>query len=469
MSGTVWGRRFAGRAGVPALELYNASIGEDAFLMEAELAASRAYALGLATAGVLNGGEAAAVLKGLAAVARRVAAGEDLSRFEDVHSAVELLLIEEAGEPGLKLHTGRSRNEQVVTDERLFLKSALPEASAAVSGVQAALLELADTAPDAAMPGYTHLQRGQPILFAHYCLSFFWALERGKARLANALKRVDVCPLGSGALAGSTIALDREALRADLGFATVSDNSLDAVADRSFILESLGALGLVLLDLSRLAEDFIIFASAEFGFIALADAAATSSSLMPQKRNPDVLELLRAAPGRLFAHYARLFTVLKGLPSSYNKDLQEDKEPLRRGVEDALRALGAARAVLANVRPVPERMAAACDASIFATDLVDVLVDRGLAFREAHGVAAEAVRLAESSGRPLDALSANELRAVHPALAVLPEGLFDPQSSIRRKKTPGSTHPDMVRRQVKKARALLGAAAAPDRRPGLFI
>ncbi len=456
MSGRVWERRFAGRESVPALERFNASIGDDAFLFRAEMDASRAYALALSSAGVLDGGEAAAVLRGLAAVARRVAAGEDLSRFEDVHSAVELLLIEEAGEPGRKLHTGRSRNEQVVTDERLFLKSVLPAVVAAVSGVQEALLALAEAAPGAVMPGYTHLQRGQPILFAHYALSFFWALERGKDRIADALRRMDVCPLGSGALAGSTVALDRESLRAELGFAGVSENSLDAVADRSFILESLGAMGLVLLDLSRLAEDLIIFSSAEFGFIALDDAAATSSSLMPQKRNPDVLELLRAAPGRLFAHYSRLFMVLKGSPWSYNKDLQEDKEPLRRGVEDSLRALEAAQAVLRCIRPVPERMAAAIDPSIFATDLADVLVERGLAFREAHGIAAEAVRLAETSGRRLDLLAPDELQTLHPALSGLSPELFDPHHSVRRKMTSGSTNPDMVRRQLKKARALLG-------------
>ncbi|HOW85532.1 MAG TPA: argininosuccinate lyase [Candidatus Aminicenantes bacterium] len=455
MSGKVWGKRFAGRTAVPALERYNASIGEDAFLLQAEMEASRAYALGLSSAGVLDGDEAAAVLRGLAAVGRRLAAGEDLSRFEDVHSAVELLLIEEAGEPGRKLHTGRSRNEQVVTDERLFLKSALPAAAGAVADVQKALLALAESAPAAVMPGYTHLQRGQPVLFTHYALSFVWALERGKDRIADAARRLDVCPLGSGALAGSTVPLDRDALRVELGFAGLTENSIDAVADRSFILESLGALGLVLLDLSRLAEDLIIFASAEFGFIVLADAAATSSSLMPQKKNPDVLELLRAAPGRLFAHYARLFMVLKGTPWSYNKDLQEDKEPLRRGVEDALRALEAAAAAVRCVRPVPERMAAAIDPSIFATDLADVLVERGVAFREAHGVAAEAVRLAESSGRRLDGLKPDEFRGLHAALAALPAGLFDPRRSIERKKTAGSTNPEMVRRQLKKARALV--------------
>ncbi len=455
MSGRVWGRRFAGRQDVPALERYNASIGEDAFLLGAEMAASRAYALALAQAGVLSGAELTALLKGLIAVERRVTAGEDLSRFEDVHSAVELLLIEEVGEPGRKLHTGRSRNEQVVTDERLFLKANLPEAARAVTGVQAALVDLAGSAPDAVMPGYTHLQRGQPILFAHFCLSYFWALERGKHRIADALKRVDVCPLGSGALAGSTVPLDPGSLRAELGFAAVSENSLDAVADRSFILESLGALGLVLLDISRLAEDLILFTTAEFGFIALGAEAATSSSLMPQKKNPDVLELLRAAPGRLFGHYSRLFLVLKGLPSSYNKDLQEDKEPLRRGVEDFLRALEAAQAVLRNVRPVPERMAEAIDPAVFATDLADVLVGRGLAFREAHGLASEAVLRAEASGRSLDRLSPEELQAIHPALAGLPNDLFDPRHSIRLKRTPASTHPESVRRQMGRARALL--------------
>ncbi|MDD8014589.1 MAG: argininosuccinate lyase [Acidobacteriota bacterium] len=458
MSATVWSRRFAGRKDIPALSRYNASIVEDAFLLEAELAASRAYARALAAAGVLKEGEAGAIQEGLEAVARRIAAGEDLSQFEDIHSAVEILLVEQVGEPGLKLHTGRSRNEQVVTDERLFLKSVIPGVAGAVSGVQSALLELAASAPDAVLPGYTHLQRGQPILFAHYCLSFFWALERDKNRLSDALKRVDVCPLGSGALAGSTIALDREALGADLGFAGVSENSLDAVADRSFILETLAALGFVLLDLSRLAEDFVIFASAEFGFIALDAAAATSSSLMPQKKNPDIFELLRAAPSRLLGHYSRLFTTLKGLPSSYNKDLQEDKEPLRRGVEDTLSALEAAEAVLQNVRPVPERMAAAVDASIFATDMADLLVEKGLPFRKAHGIVAGAVRCAESSGRPLDGLTIEERRALHPALAALPEDLFDPRNSVRRKKTYGSTHPALVKMQIEKARGLLAAA-----------
>jgi argininosuccinate lyase len=455
MTATLWDKRFDGREAVPLLERFNASIGEDAFLLGAEIRASAAYARGLFTAGILSDKELAAVLDGLAAVERRAARGEDLGRFEDVHTAVELMLIEEIGETGKKLHTGRSRNEQVATDERLFLKDVVPELVAAVAGVQRALVGLAERHPDVVMPGYTHLQRGQPILFSHYLLSFFWALERGKARLRDALGRIDCLPLGSGAMAGSTVPLDREELRMLLGFGALSENSLDVAGDRSFILEILFALTLILLDLSRLAEDFVIFATEEFGFLDLDPSLATSSSLMPQKKNPDVLELLRAAPGRLLGHLTQLFFVLKGLPSSYNKDLQEDKAPLRKGVEDARLAIGAAAAVLEKIRPRPERMRAAISPSLFATDLADALVEKGVPFRDAHGAAAAAVRLSEKLGRDLASLTVDELRSIHPGFDGLDPAVFDPQNSIRRKKTSGSTHPDMVKRQIEKAKALL--------------
>jgi argininosuccinate lyase len=458
MSATVWGSRFEGREPVSILERFNASIGEDAFLFGAELRASTAYARALRSAGVVTKKELATLLGGLAAVEERGRQNGALDRFEDVHTAVELLLVEEVGEPGKKLHTGRSRNEQVATDERLFLKDEIPAAIGGVAEVQRALLGLAESHRDVVMPGYTHLQRGQPILFAHYILAHFWALERGKDRLGDALKRVDVLPLGSGALAGSTAALDREEMKRLLGFAAVSENSIDAVGDRSFILEILFALALILLDVSRLAEDFVLFATEEFGFLDLDPSVATSSSLMPQKKNPDIFELLRAAPAKLFGRLSQLFMVLKGLPSSYNKDLQGDKEPLREGVEDARNALAAAAAALERVKPRPERMRAAITPNMFATDLADALVEKGLAFRDAHGAAAAAVRFAEARGGDLASLKPDEWKEIHPALADIDPSVFDPLQSVRRKKTSGSTHPDMVEAQIEKARARLSGA-----------
>ncbi len=455
MSSTIWGRRFEGREQVPVLERFNSSIAADSFLLDAELRASTAYARGLSEAGALKADELGSILKGLAAVKGRGRAGGCLDGFEDVHTAVELMLVEEIGEAGKKIHTGRSRNEQVSTDERLFLKDEVPGLIEAAEAVQRALLSLAEGNVSVVMPGYTHLQRGQPISFAHYIMSFFWAVERGKERLAEALKRVDVMPLGSGALAGSTVPLDREKLASLLGFSAPSENSLDAVGDRSFIPEVLFALELLLIDLSRLAEDLVIFSTAEFGFLELDASVATSSSLMPQKKNPDIFELLRAAPARVFGHLMRMLMVLKGLPSSYSKDLQEDKEPLRLGIADARNALEAAAAALERIRPRPERMRAAVTADLFATDLVDLLVARGLAFRDAHGAVAAMVGAAESRGNDIASLTVEDRAAVHPLLAEIPDGFFDASASISRKKTYGSTNPEMVMLQMKKAAKVL--------------
>jgi argininosuccinate lyase len=455
MTDTLWRNRFEGRETVSLLERFNASIGQDAFLFGAELRASTAYARALRSAGILTKKELASILGGLAAVEERGRNGCPLGWFEDVHTAVELLLIEEIGEAGKKLHTGRSRNEQVVTDERLYVKEEIPCLIGAVAAVQKALLKLAERDGEVVMPGYTHLQRGQPLLFAHYILSFFWAFERGKDRLRDALKRVDVLPLGAGAVAGSTVPLDREEMRKLLGFAATSENSLDAVGDRSFILETLFALAALLLDLSRLAEDSVLFATEEFGFLELDLSVATSSSIMPQKKNPDIFELLRAAPGRLFGRLAQLFMVLKGLPSSYNKDLQEDKGPLREGVEDARAALAVAAAALERIKPRSDRMRAAITSDVFATDLADALVEKGVPFRDAHGAMAATVRLAEAKGRDLASLTAEEWASIHPLLAEMKPAVFDPLQSVRRKKTSGSTHPDMVAAQIEKAKAKL--------------
>jgi len=455
MKGTVWNSRFPSRAEHPAFERMNVSIGADSFLGGAEIRASAAYAGALAKAGAITPAEARTIDRGLKKVGEMIAAGEPLDRFEDIHTAVEMLLVETIGEAGKKLHTGRSRNEQVATDERLYLMDALPEIQGKIAAVQRGLVRLAEKSGHLLMPGYTHLQRAQSVLFGHYILSFFWALERDKERLRDAEKRIAVLPLGSGALAGSTTPLDREDLKDRLGFAAVTPNSLDAVGDRSFILETISALSFVALDLSRLGEDLVLFSSAEFGFFDLDDSLATSSSLMPQKKNPDIFELMRAWPGRLFGHFSRLFLVLKGLPSSYNKDLQEDKEPLRASVEDAIIVLDAAAAALPRVKPNAKRMREGLTAGMFATDLVDHLVHKGLSFREAHGIVGAVVAYAERKKKSLDALSAEEFHSFSPLFGDDVSAVFDPFGSVCLKKTAGSTHPDEVKAQIAAAKRAL--------------
>ena len=458
MNANVWDRRFAAREDNPAIRAFNASIRDDRFLLRAELEASAAYARGLAGASVLDGPELEKILSGLAAAGTRLEAEADLDRFEDVHSAVELSLIEEIGETGKKLHTGRSRNEQVATDERLYLKDRIPRILERLAAVQTRIIGLAETYDDVVMPGYTHLQRGQCILFAHYIMSFFWQIERGKGRLADAWKRADALPLGSGALAGSTIGLDRDYVRVLLGFGALTENSYDAVSDRGFILETLFALALVLLDMSRMAEDFVIFSSAEFGFLKLDDSIATSSSLMPQKKNPDIFELIRSSPGRLFGCLSQLFLVVKGLPSSYNKDLQEDKTALFSGVEQASAVLEVVGLALARIGLDKDRIREKLSPGLYATDLSEYLVDKGIPFREAHGLVAEIVSYAEMRGQRLSLLSLEEYQAFHPDFERDVFEVFDPLRAVSKKRTEGSTNPEMVRRQIEAAKRRLGGS-----------
>jgi len=447
----VWSRRLAGPRD-PLFEVFNASIVEDRFLAEAEVAASAAYARALARASVLTAAELELILVGLERVRGRIAFGEDLGRFEDIHTAVELLLTAEIGDAGRKLHTGRSRNEQVSVDERLFLKTEVPKIIGAIKQVRAAAVALAAAYPDVIIPGYTHLQPGQYVLFAHYILSLLGPLDRAQSRLGDALGRLDACPLGSGALAGSTVPLDRAALAADLGFSGPTTNSMDAVADRTFILDVLYALAVLHLDLGRFAEDFVIFSTREFGLIALDDRLATSSSLMPQKKNPDIFELVRASSGAAVGRLMGLMTTLKGLPSTYNKDLQTDKRPLREGIEEAECVLRVFAAALGLIRPRIDGPAAKPDASLLATDLADYLTGKGLSFREAHGLAGEVVACAESKGKACDELTLAELRKIHPGFGEDVREVFSVRRSIERKKTSGSTNPDEVRAALNRER-----------------
>jgi argininosuccinate lyase len=447
----VWSRRLAGLRD-PLFEAFNASIVEDRFLAEAEVAASAAYARALVRASVLTAAELDLIEIGLERVRLRIASGEDLSRFEDIHSTVELLLTEEIGDAGRKLHTGRSRNEQVAADEKIFLKTEIPNLLGGIGRIRAAAVALAEAHPEAIIPGYTHLQPGQYVLFSHYVLSLLGPLERAESRLNEALRRLDACPLGSGALAGSTVPLDREALAADLGFAGPTANSMDATSDRTYILDVLFALAVLHLDLGRFAEDFVIFATREFGLIALDDRLATSSSLMPQKKNPDIFELVRASSGSAFGRLTALFMTIKGLPSTYNKDLQMDKKPLREGIEEADRVLRVFAKALGLIRPRDNGPAAKPDASLLATDLADYLTGKGLPFREAHAVVGAIVADAESKGKKCDELTLEEMKTFFSGFDDDVRAVFDVRRSVERKRTTGSTHPEMVKTVLRQER-----------------
>lgn len=454
----VWAGRLPGRRSIPEVEAFQASIGDDRALFREEIAASCAYARALARADVLTETELARILTGLDAVQAEIAAGLDLSGFEDIHSAVEILFTRRIGAAGGKLHSGRSRNEQVVVIEKLYLKRRLPEVIALVRGVQRHIVALAAAHPRVVMPAYTHLQQAQPVLFSHYVLALFWALQRGAERLRQALDRLDESPLGVGALAGCFLPLDRRFLARELGFARVSANSIDTVSDRGYILDTLFALALILLDLSRYAEDFVVFSSREFGFLELDDATTTSSSLMPQKRNPDVFELVRAKAGSVYGALTALFVTLKGVPGGYSKDLQQDKRPLLQGVEEAAGVLRVFALALEGVRPCARRMAAAMDEGMCATELVEALMRRGMAFREAYTLVAAAVHAAGQRGKSLSTLSAAALRRLLPLSVAEVREALQPRRALRGKRTEGSTAPRRVRQQLRRAERLLAGA-----------
>src|SRR5437660_8501068 len=347
----LWGGRFTGEAD-PTFAEFNRSFAFDRRLFQVDVRASIAHCAGLAGAGVLSATESEQIASALETVLER---GQSDSQYfdelpsEDVHTFVEARLVEMIGDLGRKLHTGRSRNDQVATDLRLWLRGEIDKLAVTLRNTQEALLDLAETNRDEVMPGYTHLQRAQPILFAHWCLAYFEMLMRDRERLVDARKRVNIMPLGSAALAGTSYSIDRKAVARALGFDSVSRNSLDAVSDRDFCIEFASAASLVMVHLSRLAEDVILYATTEFGFFELIDAVATGSGLMPQKKNPDSMELVRGKAGRVFGHLTSLLTTMKGLPLAYNKDMQEDKEALFDAVDTVSASLEMAAKVLRNI------------------------------------------------------------------------------------------------------------------------
>jgi argininosuccinate lyase len=452
-----WGGRFTEPTDASA-RAFTASLPFDHRLWPQDLQGSEAWARALAKGGVLSEAELDAILRGLAEVRRELETGAFPYRIEleDIHMNIERRLIEKVGAVGGKLHTGRSRNDQIALDMRLWLRTEIEAIRAALRDVQAALVEQAARHQDCPMPGYTHLQRAQPVLLAHHLLAYVFMLGRDRERLADARRRLDVCPLGAAALAGTTVPIDRHALAQALGFRAAAANSMDAVSDRDFALEFCAAAAIAATHLSRLAEELVLWATAEFGFVELPDAYATGSSIMPQKRNPDVAELIRGKTGRVYGDLVRLLTVMKGLPLAYHSDMQEDKEAFFDAADTLRGTLGILAPLLRAIRFRTERLRALAGESFStATDLAGYLVQRGLPFREAHEVVGRAVRLALERGVGLDALPLDTLRALSPLFGPDFREAASVEASLAARSGYGGTAPEAVARALVEARALL--------------
>jgi argininosuccinate lyase len=460
----LWSGRFASD---PDAELFafGSSFRFDRRLFEDDVRGSRAWAAALARAGVLSTPDAAAIDRGLGEILDK---GLQDPAFispehgdEDVHAFVERELVARIGDAGRRLHTGRSRNEQVALDLRLYLKRRLPLIKRTIAELVSAFVDLADRAGDALMPSYTHLRRAQPVLIAHFLLSHCAALRRDVARVDAVLHEADELPLGSGAIAGTAYAIDVKPLAASLGFGRVALNSIDVSGDRDFVASFLHAASLGMVHLSRISEDFILFTSEEFGFFELADAAATGSSLMPQKKNPDPLELVRGKTGRVIGHLAGWLASMKGLPAGYNKDLQEDKEALFDAEDTWIGCLAAVATVISGLQPHGETTTRAAGGLLLATDVADYLVAKGLPFRDAHEVVGALVRRLIEEKRTFDALTLDEWRQHSPLFDADVRTAITPLASILKKRTPQSTAPDAVAAALNETRDWLRRVSGP--------
>lgn len=449
---TLWGGRF-NTPSDDELRALNDSIGFDKRFVHQDVTASIAYARAIANANVIAPEEADLIIDGLWRVLSEFESGAFvlLPSDEDIHTAVERRLTELVGSVGGKLHTGRSRNDQVATDFRLWVMSAVKEVDAMLHQLQIAILEQAETHTETLMAGYTHLQPAQPITLAHWLMSFFWMLVRDRERLSDALKRTSVLPLGSGALAGTPFPIDRDAIALALGFTDISQNSLDAVSDRDFVAETLFCLSMVGIHLSRLAEDVIIYSNPLFGYITLDDRYSTGSSLMPQKRNADPMELTRGKAGRLIGNLTGLLTMLKGLPSTYNKDMQEDKAPIFDAIDTMKVILPVVTAILHTLKVNSDNLQNALDDRMLSTDLADYLVEKGIPFRQAHHIAGRAVRLAEEQGIPFSTLLLESLQQISDVFDTDVSKIFDFNGSVARRNSPGGTAPEAVKKQIAQA------------------
>lgn len=465
----LWGGRFS-TGPAPALDAVNRSIGTDFRLWPFDIQLSKAWAVALWNAGILTLDESRRLELGLDSVAQRFAAGEaPVATDEDVHTMIDRLLHAEVGDVASKLHTGRSRNDQVSTATRLWCIDACDHIDSAVRNLQHVMVRQASQHQQSLMPSYTHMQRAQPVSAAHWMLSHFWPLDRDRARLAAAARSAGVLPLGSGAVAGCAFPISRVLLKGSLGFSAISKNSIDAVADRDFIAELLFALSLTGAHLSRLAEDVILYGSSEFGFVRFGDSYTTGSSMMPQKRNPDALEIARSSGARMLGDLTALLATLKGLPSSYNKDLQDDKRVLFDAVDGMLLILPAVAGTLDELTFDTTRMAAAVSSTMMATDLADYLVGKGITFREAHSSVGQLVRQAEQTGVELHALPFSTFAATHAAFGSDVLDALSARASVERREVEGGTGPRAVRAQLDAAVATLSQGGEPARGNELSI
>jgi len=459
----LWGGRFSGDS-APELDALNRSVDVDFRLWPFDVQLSKAWAVALWHAGVVSLDESRRLEQGLDAVAARLQAGErPAASDEDVHTTIDRLLHEEVGDVASKLHTGRSRNDQVATATRLWAMDAAAALDVGIRRLQAVMLEHARAlhGERALMPAYTHLQRAQPVEAAHWMLSHFWPLDRDRQRLAAAARAAAALPLGAGAVAGCAYPISRVLLQETLGFARRTPNSMDAVSDRDFVADLLYACGMLGMHLSRLAEDVVLFGTSEFGFVRFGERYTTGSSMMPQKRNPDVFELARGAGSRVLGDLATLIATLKGLPTGYNKDIQDDKRALFDAVDTMQRVLPAVAGALAECGFRTDRMRAACSSTMMATDLADYLVAKGVTFRDAHAAVGRLVRESEAAGVELNALPLKSFTAAHARFAADLFEALSPVASVERREVDGGTGPAAIAAQLESALASLAAQPEP--------
>ena len=459
----MWDGRFS-KPSDRLMEEFNNSLPVDRALIEEDIAGSIAWAKALEKAGVISADECTQIGSGLSAILTDYRAGtiSFKSNDEDIHMAVERLLSERIGEAGARLHSGRSRNDQVATDFRLHVLNRMRAVAGFIEGLQGALLARAEADRAIIIPGFTHLQQAQPLSLAHYWLSFFWLLEREKTRALNAAAGADRMPLGSGAIAGAGFPVDRDLLAAELGFSSITDNSMDGVAARDFVLEALSSIASLGISLSRYAEDLIIWSSREFGFVELDDAWSTGSSMMPQKKNPDSLELIRGKSGRFVGNWTRFATTLKGVGLSYYKDLQEDKEPFIDSVTHIKMVLEVFTQVIATLTVKRERIAADLEPLLLATDLADYLVAKNLPFRQAHHVVGRIVGYAVETSTPLDTIPLDKLREYSDLITADVAEIFSYEAALAHRDLPGGTGPKSVAAQIAKARTILSQSCIKE-------
>jgi len=453
MAKKLWGGRFSGSMS-KSVEKFTSSIDFDKRLFKEDVTGSIAWANALKRAKVISSAEAGKIIKGLKAISSGIEKGSIKLKkeLEDIHMNIESLLIGKIGDTGKKLHTGRSRNDQVATDLRLYLKEEIGGILKEISALEKTLIKLAEDNISVIMPGYTHMQQAQPILFSHYIMAYFEMLERDKARFMDSLGRIDVMPLGSGALAGSAYPIDRAKLAKELGFKNISQNSLDAVSDRDFVAEILFCISLSMMHLSRFCSELIPWSSSDYGFVEIGDAYTTGSSLMPQKKNPDVAELVRGKTGRVYGDLISILTVMKGLSLTYNRDLQEDKEPLFNSIDTLKASLSIFSEMLSSMKINAKAMKDAVKNTVIATDLADYLVGKGVPFRTAHETAGKVVAYCEKTKKDISKLSVWEFQKFSGLIGEDVYGSITIERSIEARNVIGGTATKQVLRAIANAK-----------------